>query len=355
MTETSAGNGTGTQAVDRAALLVSTVVRADEPLTFADLQEECGLAKSTTSRMLSALERTGLLQRNDAGSFRPAASSGSTPRATTRGQDLVRLARPTLDRIGEATHETVNLSVARGHQVVQVAQVDSRFLIGAPNWIEVDVPVALLGARQGASSPSAWSRLPPSPSSGRPPRRSPSPTTAPRRRAARRRGWAVTLDELELGLTAVAVPVHGHHGTSSPPSASPGRPARMRRAGSTSSAAAPRPRPRSSRPCWAAEPARRVSRDDPGGDPAGALRRDPRRQRAARPRAHQRGARARHGAGDAAVRRADPVAGGGRRPLRARRLLRPRDADRRQGDDRRAGASCARCSPRPAPRPSARS
>ena len=44
----------GTQAVDRAALLVSTVVHADEPLTFADLQETSGLAKSTTSRMLSS-------------------------------------------------------------------------------------------------------------------------------------------------------------------------------------------------------------------------------------------------------------------------------------------------------------
>ena len=31
-----------------------------------------------------------------------------------------------------------------------------------------------------------------------------------------------------------------------------------------------------------------------------------------------------HGAGDAAVRGADPVAGGGRRPVRARRLLRAR-------------------------------
>ena len=45
MAETS----TGTQAVDRAAQLVSTVVHASEPLTFADLQEASGLAKSTTS------------------------------------------------------------------------------------------------------------------------------------------------------------------------------------------------------------------------------------------------------------------------------------------------------------------
>ena len=33
------GSTTGTQALDRAALLVSTVVQADEPMSFADLQE----------------------------------------------------------------------------------------------------------------------------------------------------------------------------------------------------------------------------------------------------------------------------------------------------------------------------
>ena len=59
----------GTQAVDRASMLVSAVVRADEPLTFAELQEACGLPKSTTSRMLTALERTELLERNRAGSY----------------------------------------------------------------------------------------------------------------------------------------------------------------------------------------------------------------------------------------------------------------------------------------------
>ena len=53
----------GTRAVDRAALLVATVVHADEPLTFADLQETSGLAKSTTSRMLTALEKDGDVRR----------------------------------------------------------------------------------------------------------------------------------------------------------------------------------------------------------------------------------------------------------------------------------------------------
>ncbi len=68
MTDTGTVTANGTRAVDRAADLVSTVVRADEPMTFAELQEASGLAKSTTSRMLTALERSGLLDRDAAGS-----------------------------------------------------------------------------------------------------------------------------------------------------------------------------------------------------------------------------------------------------------------------------------------------
>src|SRR3954463_8806878 len=54
----------GTQAVDRACALVALVVRTGEPLTFSELSDAAGLARSTTSRLLAALERTDLLQRD---------------------------------------------------------------------------------------------------------------------------------------------------------------------------------------------------------------------------------------------------------------------------------------------------
>ena len=87
----------GTQAVDRAALLVSTVVQAAEPLTFADLQEACDLPKSTTSRMLTALERSELLERTDDGSYVAGSLFWLYAARHDPGEDLVRLAGPTLD------------------------------------------------------------------------------------------------------------------------------------------------------------------------------------------------------------------------------------------------------------------
>ena len=62
---------TGTQAVDRAARLVTEVVHASDSVTFTELAAATGLAKSTTSRLLDALERGGLIRRGDDGRFRP--------------------------------------------------------------------------------------------------------------------------------------------------------------------------------------------------------------------------------------------------------------------------------------------
>src|SRR6188472_443314 len=135
-----AESSTGTQAVDRAAQLVSTVVHADAPLSFADLQEASGLAKSTTSRMLTALERTGLVERDDSGSYVAGSLFWLYAARHDPWEELVRLARPAMERLGEQTHETVHLSVARGDRVAQVAQVDSRFLLGTRDWTEVEVP-----------------------------------------------------------------------------------------------------------------------------------------------------------------------------------------------------------------------
>src|SRR3954452_22390233 len=135
-----AESSTGTQAVDRAAALVGTVVHADESLSFAHLQETSGLTKSTTSRMLAALERGGLLERDRDGSYVAGSLFWLYAARHDPWEELVRLARPAMERIGEETSETVHLSVTRGDRVVQVAQVDSRYLLGTRDWTEIEVP-----------------------------------------------------------------------------------------------------------------------------------------------------------------------------------------------------------------------
>src|ERR1035441_11116169 len=61
----------GTQAVDRAAQLLLEVVHGPDPVTFTELTALTGLAKSTTSRLLMALERNGLVRRDSSGRVGP--------------------------------------------------------------------------------------------------------------------------------------------------------------------------------------------------------------------------------------------------------------------------------------------
>ena len=202
----------GTQAVDRAALLVSTVVHADVPLSFADLQETSGLAKSTTSRMLTALERTELLERNEAGSYVAGPLFWLYATRHDPWDELVRLAQPTLEHVGASTGETVNLSVARGDRVVQVAQVDSTYLLGTRDWTEVDVP-AHTSALGKVLLAYGVIDLP----AGELEQLTPHTVTdrdqlAQQFTQVARRGYASTVDELEIGLTGLGVPVRGSQG-----------------------------------------------------------------------------------------------------------------------------------------------
>ena len=213
MTQAAAPSAKGTQALDRAAELVAEVVRADEPLTFGHLLESSGLAKSTTSRMLSALERAGLLERHDDGGGYVAGRLFWLYAARhDPWTEVVRLARSTMDLIGEETRETVHLSVTRGDRVTQVAQVDSQFMLGTRDWTTVDVPAHCSALGKVFY---AWGGLP-LPADGLVPFTEATITDpAVLRRDSRRtreRGWALTEDELELGLTGVAVPVYGAEG-----------------------------------------------------------------------------------------------------------------------------------------------
>ena len=202
----------GTQALDRALQLVATVVEADEPVSFAELLEANGLAKSTTSRMLAAMERGGLLEKDEAGGYVAGSLFWMYAARHEPWEQLASLARPVMERLGEDTQESVHLSVVRGSRVAQVAQVDSRYLLGTRDWTKIDVPAHTSALGKVLL---AWDLLDlPEPRLERITPRTIT-TRAELARAgaeARARGYAFTIDELEEGLTGVAVPVRGAHG-----------------------------------------------------------------------------------------------------------------------------------------------
>jgi len=194
--------------VDRAARLLTEVVHSPGSVTFTELAAATGLAKSTTSRLLLALERNGLVRRDEAGKFRPGEMFVRFAWQGGAEAGLTGVAQPYLDRLGRATGETVNLGVGRGDMVEQIAQVDSVYLIGATNWLGRPVPLHCTALGKVLLAYGA-ATLPP----GRLERCTEHTITS---RAAldtelgtvRQRGYAVIDGELEPGLVAVAAPVY---------------------------------------------------------------------------------------------------------------------------------------------------
>ena len=197
----------GTQSIDRAADLLSRVVLADAAITFTALAADTGYARSTTSRLLAALERADLLGRDTRGAWVPGPLFAQYAARQDSDEALVQACTPVMQALGDLTGETVNLAVPRSGTVVQIAQVDSTYFLGSRDWVGVDVP-AHCSALGKVLYAYAVLDLPSGPlDSLTPATLSTTAALAGQLTGIRQKGFATTVDELEVGLTAVAAPV----------------------------------------------------------------------------------------------------------------------------------------------------
>lgn len=198
----------GAQAVDRASGIVALVVEAEEPLTSSFIATEMDLAKSTTSRLLNALETGRLVEGTPlgyvAGSLFWLYAARHDP-----WEETARLAHPVMEKVAERTEETVHLGVVRNLEMVHVAQINTQYLLGAQDWTQRDVPPHASAIGKVLFAHGALT-LPDQPLVGYTEETVTRRTTLARQLAiVRERGFATAVDELEVGLTAVAAPVTG--------------------------------------------------------------------------------------------------------------------------------------------------
>ena len=97
-----------------------------------------------------------------------------------------------LRALAELSGETVNLGVPTTHGVEHLAQEESRHFVGGTNWVGRRVPYETTANGKVLRAFSAE-----------------RPTGGA---AIRAQGYAVAVDELELGLAALAAPVFGADG-----------------------------------------------------------------------------------------------------------------------------------------------
>ena len=201
------GSGShGTAAIDRGADLLLRVLESEEPVALTDLASAAGLPKSTASRLVSALERRGLIEQDgERGRLRP---GPAILRVAERGmfeRNIVEVSRQALDALSEATGETVNLAVPGPGGVEHIAQVDSRHFLGAGQWLGRSV-----GYEHSANGKvfAAFGRAP----AGMAGETGGGEAAGAELQAVRRDGIATSIDELETGLSAMAAPVWGARG-----------------------------------------------------------------------------------------------------------------------------------------------
>jgi len=126
---------------------------------------------------------------------------------------LVAVAQPFMDRLGKSTGETINLGVANGTTAETIAQVDCTYLIGGTNW--VGLTVALHASALGKVLLAHGAAQLPSAGLAKVTDKTVTSEAALRAELAgvRARGYAVSDEELEPGLIAIAAPVFRYDGT----------------------------------------------------------------------------------------------------------------------------------------------
>ena len=203
---------TGTQAVDRAADLLVEVLKSEKPVTFSYLTNKSGLAKGTASRLISALERNGLLQRNKKGEIETGITINQFASRISSISRLVSKLQPLMRQIGNETGETISLAISGNDAVENIAQIDAKYLLSSRNWIGQKVPFhasaagkVLLAFQNIDISKIKLDKLTNSTIVSK-------SDLENEISKVRNNNYAVIIDELEMGLVAISVPVKNETG-----------------------------------------------------------------------------------------------------------------------------------------------
>lgn len=210
-----AGTSTGVQSVERALAILDILARSGEAGVTA-IAAEIGVHKSSAFRLVSTLERGGLVEQcADRGKYRLGMGILRLAGATTARLDVVKEARPICRELASSTGETVNIAVLSGRAALYLDQVAGASSLQPHNWVGQHIP--LHATSNGKILLSGLSEQELARTLGSMPAYTASTITTRKRLVreldeVRARGYATAVDELEVGLTALAAPIRNAHG-----------------------------------------------------------------------------------------------------------------------------------------------
>ena len=208
----------GVQSVDRAVSVLEILARLGSA-GVTELAAEIGVHKSTAFRLLSALERRGLVeQAEDRGKYELGFGLVQLASSVPHRLDVVRQSRPVCEQLAAEVGETVNIAVIRSCYAVNLDQVRGPSTVSVQNWVGQPTPLhATSSGKVLLAHLSAFERRTLIEQAGL---EAFTDHTVRSRRAldaqlatTRADGYAVTVEELEPGLNAIAAPIRDFGGT----------------------------------------------------------------------------------------------------------------------------------------------
>lgn len=205
------------QSVDR-ALSILDLLAQNEDLGVSEIAGTLGVHKSTAFRLLSVLEAHQLIVQNgNRGKYRLGFGVVRLAGAAISRLDFVRESQDVCRALAAELNETINIAVMDAGAAVNVTQELGGGTVMVHNWLGQRTPlhatssgkVLLAGQNRAAIDTVIAAGAA---------EVTPFTITDPDALRAeldrvRLRGWASTTSELEIGLNAVAAPIHGVDGT----------------------------------------------------------------------------------------------------------------------------------------------
>ncbi len=204
------------QSVDR-ALSVLEILAAYGEAGVTEIAAELGVHKSTAFRLVAVLESRGFVEQlADRGKYRLGFGVVRLAGAAAAQLDIAQEGRRICEALAADLEETVNIAILDTDRAVNVSQVRGPAALSTHNWVGQGTPMhatssgkVLLAHASDAVRKGVLSRDLP--------RFTPATITDPELLqqdldAIVERGWGSTVDEYEVGLSAVAAPVRDASG-----------------------------------------------------------------------------------------------------------------------------------------------
>jgi DNA-binding IclR family transcriptional regulator len=210
--------GGGVQVVDRIAAIFDCFLTNVSEVGIGELSRVTGLSKGTIHRLLAALEQNRFVEQNPATKqYRLGLKLFELGSHAVSQVDLVAVAQPYLQELAEATGETAHLGVIRDQMVLYIAKVEGWHSLRMPSHVGHRMPMYCLGlgkillahlndaeleqylqtADLKAMTPNTITKL---------------DVLRAELANARRNGFSVDNEELELGLRCIAAPIRDYTG-----------------------------------------------------------------------------------------------------------------------------------------------